>query len=319
MKKYFSLMAIAAAVMLGFASCSDDEGSTNPTTPGGSTMADNVAGIYDSQIAVSINGNDLQPSNYAVEITKSSDTEIKFTLRDFSITDPSGMTLDLGTIELDGVEIAKVDSAYSFATVDTLSLAIFGGEPLPVPIDFSGSFTDTTIDANIDINFGEAMVIVVDINGTKRGTSEGGDQPSEPELTMAQEIAGDYASNIAVELNGESLPTSENIVTIEAVNDSTVNFVLRDFSVSLGDTSITPTDENGEAKITLTNVALTKSNGAVVFTAQQTPNLVIAEGAQAIPVPIVASGSFADNNMDAQINIELGDVMVIAVSIKGQK
>ena len=98
MKKYFSLMAIAAAVMLGFASCSDDEGSTNPTTPGGSTMADNVAGIYDSQIAVSINGNDLQPSNYAVEITKSSDTEIKFTLRDFSITDPSGMTLDLGTI-----------------------------------------------------------------------------------------------------------------------------------------------------------------------------------------------------------------------------
>ena len=93
MKKYFSLMAIAAAVMLGFASCSDDEGSTNPTVPGGSTMADNVAGIYDSQIAVSINGNDLQPSNYAVEITKSSDTEIKFTLRDFSITDPSGMTL----------------------------------------------------------------------------------------------------------------------------------------------------------------------------------------------------------------------------------
>lgn len=319
MKKYFSLMAIAAAVMLGFASCSDDEGSTNPTTPGGSTMADNVAGIYDSQIAVSINGNDLQPSNYAVEITKSSDTEIKFTLRDFSITDPSGMTLDLGTIELDGVEIAKVDSAYSFATVDTLSLAIFGGEPLPVPIDFSGSFTDTTIDANIDINFGEAMVIVVDINGTKRGTSEGGDQPSEPELTMAQEIAGDYASNIAVELNGTPLPASENTVTIEAVNDSTVNFILKDFSVSLGAASITPTDENGEAKITLTNVVLAENHGAVVFAAEQTPNLVIAEGAPAIPVPIVASGTFADGNLAAQIDINLGESMVIAVSIEGQK
>ena len=226
MKKYFSLMAIAAAVMLGFASCSDDEGSTNPTTPGGSTMADKVAGTYDSQIAVSINGNDLQPSNYAVEITKSSDTEIKFTLRDFSITDPSGMTLDLGTIELDGVEIAKVDSAYSFATVDTLSLAIFGGEPLPVPIDFSGSFTDTTIDANIDINFGEAMVIVVDINGTKRGTSEGGDQPSEPELTMAQEIAGDYASNIAVTINSSEPIVSENTVYITAVSEEVVNLAL---------------------------------------------------------------------------------------------
>lgn len=317
MKKYFSLMAIAATVMLGFASCSDDEGSTNPTVPGGSTMADKVAGIYDSQIAVSINGNDLQPSNYAVEITKSSDTEIKFTLRDFS-TEYEGQTIPVGTIELDGVEIAEVNNAYSFAKIDTLSLPIFGEEPTDVPLNLTGTFTDTTIDANIDINF-MGKTIVVDINGTKRGTSEGGDQPSEPELTMAQEIAGDYACNIAVELNGTQLPASENTVTIEAVNDSTVNFVLRDFSVSLGDTSITPTDENGEAKITLTNVALTKSNGAVVFTAQQTPNLVIAEGAPAISVPIVASGSFADNNMDAQINIELGDVMVIAVSIKGQK
>lgn len=318
MKKYFSLMAIAAAVMLGFASCSDDEGSTNPTVPGGSTMADKVAGTYDSQIAVNVNGTDLQPSDYAVEITKSSDTEIKFTLSDFSISNINGQTINIGTIELDGVEIAEVNGAYSFAKIDTLSLPIFGEEPTDVPLNLTGTFTDTTIDANIDINFMD-MTIVVDINGTKRGTSEGGDQPVVEERPMAEQIAGDYASNIAVELNGESLPTSENIVTIETVNDSTVNFVLRDFSVSLGDTSITPTDENGEAKITLTNVALTKSNGAVVFTAQQTPNLVIAEGAPAIPVPIVASGSFADNNMDAQINIELGDVMVIAVSIKGQK
>ena len=318
MKKYFSLMAIAAAVMLGFASCSDDEGSTNPTVPGGSTMADKVAGTYDSQIAVNVNGTDLQPSDYAVEITKSSDTEIKFTLSDFSISNINGQTINIGTIELDGVEIAEVNGAYSFAKIDTLSLPIFGEEPTDVPLNLTGTFTDTTIDANIDINFMD-MTIVVDINGTKRGTSEGGDQPVVEERPMAEQIAGDYASNIAVELNGESLPTSENIVTIETVNYSTVNFVLRDFSVSLGDTSITPTDENGEAKITLTNVALTKSNGAVVFTAQQTPNLVIAEGAPAIPVPIVASGSFADNNMDAQINIELGDVMVIAVSIKGQK
>lgn len=173
MKKYFSLMAIAAAVMLGFASCSDDEGSTNPNTPGGSTMADKVAGTYDSQIAV--------------------------------------------------------------------------------------------------------------------------------------------------ELNGTQLPASENTVTIEAVNDNTVNFVLKDFAVSLGGASITPTDENGEAKITLTNVVLAKSDDGIVFAAEQTPNLVIAEGAPAIPVPIDANGTFVDNNLFAQIDINLGESMVIAVSIEGQK
>lgn len=316
MKKYFSLMAIAAAVMLGFASCSDDEGSTNPTTPGGSTMADNVAGIYDSQIAVSINGNDLQPSNYAVEITKSSDTEIKFTLRDFSITDPSGMTLDLGTIELDGVEIAKVDSAYSFATVDTLSLAIFGGEPLPVPIDFSGSFTDTTIDANIDINFGEAMVIVVDINGTKRGTSEGGDQPSEPELTMAQEIAGDYASNIAVTINSSEPIVSENTVYITAVSEEVVNLALNNFVI----TDPTSGAEIAPGDIVLENVPLMRDSLGISFMASDTLMLAVVPGADPLPVPVVANGNVNDDVLDAHFDIDfMNGAMAIAVEIDGQK
>ena len=309
-------MAIAAAVMLGFASCSDDEGSTNPTTPGGSTMADNVAGTYDSQIAVSINGNDLQPSNYAVEITKSSDTEIKFTLRDFSITDPSGMTLDLGTIELDGVEIAKVDSAYSFATVDTLSLAIFGGEPLPVPIDFSGSFTDTTIDANIDINFGEAMVIVVDINGTKRGTSEGGDQPSEPELTMAQEIAGDYASNIAVTINSSEPIVSENTVYITAVSAEVVNLALNNFVI----TDPTSGAEIAPGDIVLENVPLMRDSLGISFMASDTLMLAVVPGADPLPVPVVANGNVNDDVLDAHFDIDfMNGAMAIAVEIDGQK
>ena len=316
MKKYFSLMAIAAAVMLGFASCSDDEGSTNPTTPGGSTMADNVAGTYDSQIAVSINGNDLQPSNYAVEITKSSDTEIKFTLRDFSITDPSGMTLDLGTIELDGVKIAKVDSAYSFATVDTLSLAIFGGEPLPVPIDFSGSFTDTTIDANIDINFGEAMVIVVDINGTKRGTSEGGDQPSKPELTMAQEIAGDYASNIAVTINSSEPIVSENTVYITAVSEEVVNLALNNFVI----TDPTSGAEIAPGDIVLENVPLMRDSLGISFMASDTLMLAVVPGVDPLPVPVVANGNVNGDVLDAHFDIDfMNGAMAIAVEIDGQK
>lgn len=316
MKKYFSLMAIAAAVMLGFASCSDDEGSTNPTTPGGSTMADNVAGIYDSQIAVSINGNDLQPSNYAVEITKSSDTEIKFTLRDFSITDPSGMTLDLGTIELDGVKIAKVDSAYSFATVDTLSLAIFGGEPLPVPIDFSGSFTDTTIDANIDINFGETMVIVVDINGTKRGTSEGGDQPSEPELTMAQEIAGDYASNIAVTINSSEPIVSENTVHITAVSAEVVNLALNNFVI----TDPTSGAEIAPGDIVLENVPLMRDSLGISFVASDTLMLAVVPGMDPLPVPVEAMGNVNGDVLDAHFDIDfMNGAMAIAVEIDGQK
>ena len=317
MKKYFSLMAIAAAVMLGFASCSDEEKGLNSIGQTSTTTAiDTVAGIYDSQIEVITNGKSILSKEYAVEITKSSDTEIKFTLRDFSITDPSGMTLDLGTIELDGVEIAKVDSAYSFATVDTLSLAIFGGEPLPVPIDFSGSFTDTTIDANIDINFGEAMVIVVDINGTKRGTSEGGDQPSEPELTMAQEIAGDYASNIAVTINSSEPIVSENTVYITAVSEEVVNLALNNFVI----TDPTSGAEIAPGDIVLENVPLMRDSLGISFMASDTLMLAVVPGVDPLPVPVVANGNVNGDVLDAHFDIDfMNGAMAIAVEIDGQK
>lgn len=316
MKKYFSLMAIAAAVMLGFASCSDDEESTNPTVPGGSTMADKVAGTYDSQIAVSINGNDLQPSNYAVEITKSSDTEIKFTLRDFS-TEYEGQTIPVGTIELDGVEIAEVNNAYSFAKTDTLYLPITGNpaEPIPVPIDLTGSFTETTINANIDIDLG-VMTIVVDINGTKRGTSEGGDQPSEPELTMAQEIAGDYASNIAVTINSSEPIVSENTVHITAVSAEVVNLALNNFVI----TDPTSGAEIAPGDIVLENVPLMRDSLGISFMASDTLMLAVVPGVDPLPVPVVANGNVNGDVLDAHFDIDfMNGAMAIAVEIDGQK
>lgn len=316
MKKYFSLMAIAAAVMLGFASCSDDEESTNPTVPGGSTMADKVAGTYDSQIAVNVNGTDLQPSDYAVEITKSSDTEIKFTLRDFSI-EYEGQTIPVGTIELDGVEIAEVNNAYSFAKTDTLYLPITGNpaEPIPVPIDLTGSFTETTINANIDIDLG-VMTIVVDINGTKRGTSEGGDQPSEPELTMAQEIAGDYASNIAVTINSSEPIVSENTVYITAVSAEVVNLALNNFVI----TDPTSGAEIAPGDIVLENVPLMRDSLGISFMASDTLMLAVVPGMDPLPVPVEAMGNVNGDVLDAHFDIDfMNGAMAIAVEIDGQK
>ena len=316
MKKYFSLMAIAAAVMLGFASCSDDEESTNSTVPGGSTMADKVAGTYDSQIAVNVNGTDLQPSDYAVEITKSSDTEIKFTLRDFSI-EYEGQTIPVGTIELDGVEIAEVNNAYSFAKTDTLYLPITGNpaEPISVPIDLTGSFTETTINANIDIDLG-VMTIVVDINGTKRGTSEGGDQPSEPELTMAQEIAGDYASNIAVTINSSEPIVSENTVYITAVSAEVVNLALNNFVI----TDPTSGAEIAPGDIVLENVPLMRDSLGISFMASDTLMLAVVPGVDPLPVPVVANGNVNGDVLDAHFDIDfMNGAMAIAVEIDGQK
>ena len=169
-----------------------------------------------------------------------------------------------------------------------------------MPIDFSGSFTDTTIDANIDINFGEAMVIVVDINGTKRGTSGSGDQPSEPELTMAQEIAGDYASNIAVTINSSEPIVSENTVYITAVSAEVVNLALNNFVI---------TDPTSGAEIAPGDIVL-----------ENVPLLAVVPGVDPLPVPVVANGNVNGDVLDAHFDIDfMNGAMAIAVEIDGQK
>lgn len=322
MRKFYSFLAMAALV-LTFAACSDDEEGGNPDTPY-TTMTDNVAGIYDSEISVSINGTEPIVSDYAVEIQKNSDTQINFVLNDFSISS-MGQTINLGTIKLDGVEIAEVDNSYSFATTDTLSLAVFPGtDALPVPIIFNGKFVGNTIDATIDINLG-SMQIVVEVNGTKRGTSgegSGSDNngSEEPESQpLAEMIAGNYNCDIAVELNGNPLTPSNNTVSITAVSDTTVIFTLQDFAIESEGVVITPTDENGEAKIELKDVTVTQENNLITFTASQTLMLAVFPGMEAIPVPVVASGSINGTTIDAQFDINLAETMVIAVDINGEK
>ena len=185
-----------------------------------------------------------------------------------------------------------------------------------MPIDFSGSFTDTTIDANIDINFGETMVIVVDINGTKRGTSEGGDQPSEPELTMAQEIAGDYASNIAVTINSSEPIVSENTVYITAVSAEVVNLALNNFVI----TDPTSGAEIAPGDIVLENVPLMRDSLGISFVASDTLMLAVVPGMDPLPVPVEAMGNVNGDVLDAHFDIDFMDgAMAIAVEIDGQK
>ena len=185
-----------------------------------------------------------------------------------------------------------------------------------MPIDFSGSFTDTTIDANIDINFGETMVIVVDINGTKRGTSGSGDQPSEPELTMAQEIAGDYASNIAVTINSSEPIVSENTVYITAVSEEVVNLALNNFVI----TDPTSGAEIAPGDIVLENVPLMRDSLGISFMASDTLMLAVVPGVDPLPVPVVANGNVNGDVLDAHFDIDfMNGAMAIAVEIDGQK
>lgn len=314
MKKFLSFFAMAA-IALTFAACSDDEEGQNPNEPV-TTMTDVVAGTYSTSINVNLNGNDLPEANYDVIIEKASDTQINFVLNDFVITDESGTSLNIGDIRLDEVAISKTGDDYTFATTDTLMLEIFPGMgEMSVPIDFSGSFTETTINANIDINLG-SMVIVVDINGTKRGTSEGGDQPSEPELTMAQEIAGDYASNIAVTINSSEPIVSENTVYITAVSAEVVNLALNNFVI----TDPTSGAEIAPGDIVLENVPLMRDSLGISFMASDTLMLAVVPGMDPLPVPVEAMGNVNGDVLDAHFDIDFMDgAMAIAVEIDGQK
>ncbi len=313
MKKLHSLLAMAAMAMaMTFAACSDDDGDVNPEDV--TTMADKVVGIYDSEITVTMSGIDLGTSQYDIKIEKNSDTQINFILEDFSITGIG----NIGTIQIDGVEIAEVDGNYAFDT--TGSLESFSN----LPYSLTGSFTDTTIDAIIEL---QDMDITVTINGTKTSSStsdsddiatdESGDGEAALQ-TAAEMMAGNYTCEINVTVNDIALEPSTNNVSIIANDDNTVNFVLQDFSISSDGVTITPTNPDGEAIIELVNVEPTETDGVVSFTTDQELTLVL-YGLE-LPVNVSANGTVSDGTLETTLTINLTELgMDIDVTINGEK
>lgn len=87
-KTVFALIAIAT---LGLASCQKTDTPAQPEL----TPAEQVAGNYSGDMAITVSGNPSEPTSQTIEIVENGDSAIDLTIKDFSF-----MGMPFGTISL---------------------------------------------------------------------------------------------------------------------------------------------------------------------------------------------------------------------------
>lgn len=137
----------------------------------------------------------------------------------------------------------------------------------------------------------------------------------EDPTTPADAVAGNYTGKLAVAINDIAPIESDNTISVEKVNDTTINLTLKNFSIT--DPSTGANISLGDIK--LSNVALNGEAEPYTFTADETLKLKI-YGDEAIDVPVKAkSGKFENGKLTTTLSIIFMEVMNINVTFEGTK
>lgn len=134
--------------------------------------------------------------------------------------------------------------------------------------------------------------------------------------TPAEAVAGDYTGKLSVTINDIAPIESDNTISVEKVNDNTINLILKNFSI----TDPTSGVEISLGDIKLSNVALNGETEPYTFTAKEELKLDISGNGTLLPVPVEAkSGKFENNKLSTTLYINFMDAMEINVTFDGAK
>lgn len=138
------------------------------------------------------------------------------------------------------------------------------------------------------------------------------DEPTTP----ADAVAGNYTGKLAVAINDVAPIESDNTISVEKVNDTTINLTLKNFSIT--DPSSGANISLGDIK--LSNVALNGEAEPYTFTAKEDLNLDIFGTGIPAKVPVEAkSGKFENGKLSTTLYINFMEVMNINVTFEGTK
>ncbi|MDC2615784.1 MULTISPECIES: PCMD domain-containing protein [Bacteroides] len=161
MKKnlFYYLFAVLCTVTL-VTSCSDDDG---PSDGGTSALVGEIAGTYEGQLDVVMEGIPLATSNQYIFISKDQESKVKLELRDFSIPlAPGEDPVSIGTITVPGIELEGDNSNVVLKSTD----AVINHPDLGhLDVTVSGKVVDKKADFLISVVYAEVVNIKVTFEG----------------------------------------------------------------------------------------------------------------------------------------------------------
>ncbi len=134
--------------------------------------------------------------------------------------------------------------------------------------------------------------------------------------TPAEAVAGDYTGKLSVTINDIAPIESDNTISVEKVNDNTINLILKNFSI----TDPTSGVEISLGDIKLSNVALNGETEPYTFTAEETLSLDIFNTGSPMSIVVTAeSGKFENKNLTTNLSINVMEGMNVKVQFEGTK
>ena len=146
-----------------------------------------------------------------------------------------------------------------------------------------------------------------DTGGKQNGSEGAGDYAG----TLADQLAESYTGLLTVSINGESSNPAVQTISIEKVDGTHINFMLKNFMLSNEDTTMPV------GTIRLENIELQPSGEAVAFSIDQSINIAAGDaegydewfGPMLGPVPVKLQGVASPAGMDIDIDIDMKETL----------
>ena len=271
--------------------------------------------VYTEPLVVTVNGESSVPQMTDVTVVDNGDGTINFVLKNFFMN-MGGNEAPVGNIIVNNLPVTEGEDGLSHISYNGTIVIEEGdmegvgvwigpmickdeeGNIVGIPVDLNGKMNDEKLYVTIDIDLSNVMNQVVYV---QLGT----DDFSAPEGKV-------YTEPLVVTVNGESSDPQMTDVTVVDNGDGTINFVLKNFFMSMGG------NEVPVGNIIVNNLPVTEGedglshisyNGTIVITEGDTEGVVTWIGPMIGQIPVVLNGKMNDEKLFVTIDIDLRDVM----------
>lgn len=162
----------------------------------------------------------MEPQNVVVNVIENGDGTANFLIKDVVIKSGEN-NIPIGDLAFNNIELTPfVDGLTYFSYSDVMSEGFFEN----ITYDFTGKMNDEKIFAAVEFEMGndEYLDIIIGSNDFEQPGADG----------------KVYTEPLVVTINGESTEPQDASVTVMSNSDGTINFVLQNFCLAMGDNSL---------------------------------------------------------------------------------
>ncbi len=266
------------------------------------------ANDFTDELAVNLNGNDLEPSEVTVSVTQQENGNYTFTLPNFILSNgEEGTDMNVGTINITDIEGTDMGNGLTRLSTtqditieagDDPNISFWYGTILgKVPVEMNALMTEDKLNVDITIAMGEMPIVVA----------------------FGTPFVDEYAGTLEVSTGGNVMASNEDTMYITTQTDGKYTVTLKNFGISLVFLTI---------NVGTVNIAdvegVVDDDGNITLSSEQDVAIVAGDddsinwyGPGMGDVPVTLSATLSEGTLTAEISITMSSYGTYTVNFNG--